>query len=175
MNKELLKKKCQELENINRDNKLKIEELESRVSQVGKKRKGDFENDNLEHGSLEDLSNLVQAELDLSSELDNTLLSQVVTGLGLDNSQMTNNSTGLTEIQRLLRKIQGDGIDVLSLSERLFLMQHCGTSVTKNLNCTTDSESGSSKERELERKLELLEFQLKQEKFLAEDLRKIHP
>ena len=168
-----LKAKCDDLEHINRDNRLKIEELENRISVSGKRMKSDLEDEkvDLQHGSLEDLSNLVQAELDLSSELDNTLLSQVVTGLGLDNSQITNNSTGLSEIQRLLRKIQGDGIDVLSLSERLFLMQHCGTSVSKNLNTTTDSESGS-KERELERKLELLDFQLKQEKFLAEDLRR---
>ena len=127
----------------------------------------------LETGSLDELSNLVQAELDLSTELDNTLLSQVVGGLGLDNTAMSaNNSSGMSEIQRLIRKIQGDGVKVLSPSERLFLMQH--TSVAKNLNLTSssDTESGGSKERELECKLEILEFQLKQEMFLAEDLRK---
>ena len=43
----------------------------------------------LETGSLDELSNLVQAELDLSTELDNTLLSQVVGGLGLDNTAMS--------------------------------------------------------------------------------------
>ena len=71
----------------------------------------------------------------------------------------------------VIRKIQSDGIKVLSLSERIFLMQH--SNVGKSLNLSTASESGAGrKERELERRLELLEFQLKQEKFMAEDLRK---
>ena len=74
----------------------------------------------------------VQAELDRSTELDNTLLSQVVSGLSLDNSGGTAaSSSGVTEIQRLIKKIQGDGVKVLSLSERLFLMQHAN--VAKNI------------------------------------------
>ena len=74
----------------------------------------------------------VQAELDRSTELDNTLLSQVVSGLSLDNSGVTAaSSSGVTEIQRLIKKIQGDGVKVLSLSERLFLMQHAN--VAKNI------------------------------------------
>ena len=40
-------------------------------------------------------------------------------------------SSGVTEIQRLIKKIQGDGVKVLSLSERLFLMQHAN--VAKNI------------------------------------------
>ena len=171
-----LKRKCQELEMIQSSNKAKIDGLERRLSSsandVIERRVSSntkdlrADNDNLESGSLEDLSNLVQAELDLSTELDNTLLSQVVTGL--DNSGV--NTTGVSEIQRLVKKIQGDGIKVLSLSERLFLMQHANVGGNLN-NLSSDNENGS-KERELERKLELLEFQLKQEKFLAEDLRK---
>ena len=39
------------------------------------------------------------------------------------------------------------------------------------MSSSSESETGR-KERELERKLEILEFQLKQEKFMAEDLRK---
>ena len=117
----------------------------------------------------------------------------MVTGLGLDNTAMSsNNSSGMSEIQRLIRKIQvilashwsilstlsshwfiqGDGVKVLSLSERLFLMQHTGVAKNLNLTSSSDTEAGGSKERELARKLEILEFQLKQEKFLAEDLRK---
>merc|ERR1712098_40664 len=88
-----------------------------------------------------DYENLVQAELDRSSELDNTLLSQVVNGLGLelDTTALSNNNNGVTEIQSLIRKIQSDGIKVLSLSERLFLMQH--TNVARNLNMSSSSES----------------------------------
>ena len=103
----------------------------------------DIENVNLETGP--ELSNLVQAELDMSTELDNTLLrlSQVVTGLGLDNTAMSsNNSSGVSEIQRLIRKIQGDGVKVLSLSERLFLMQHTGVAKNLNLTSSSDREAG---------------------------------
>ena len=63
----------------------------------------------LSHGSVEDLSRLVQQELELSSQLDNSLLSQVAS---LD----TSSASGMSEVQRLLRKIQSDGIKVLSLS-----------------------------------------------------------
>ena len=167
-----LERKCQELEDINKANKDKIEEIEKKVVVSAAQIKSDVDNENIEHGSLDDLSNLVQAELDLSSELDNTLLSQVVSGLGLDNSTISSNSTGVSEIQRLIKKIQADGIKVLSLSERLFLMQHANVARNFNLTSASDSDTGSSKERELERKLEVLEFQLKQEKFLTDDLRK---
>ncbi len=51
------------------------------------------------------------------------------------------NSSGMSEIQQLIRKIQGDGVKVLSLSERL--MQH--TTVAKNLNLTSSSESGAAR------------------------------
>ena len=71
-----LRSKCEELDHINRENKLKIEELSERLQESGAQLRQDV-------GSVEDLSKLVEAELELSSELDNTLLSQVVTGLGL--------------------------------------------------------------------------------------------
>ena len=47
------------------------------------------------------------------------------------------------------------------------------TSVDSSTNiCWCSDTGGGSKEKELSRKLEILEFQLRQEKFLAEDLRK---
>merc|ERR1719150_3435031 len=171
-----LQRKCRELEDIGRAHKEKLDDMEKRVAVTGADMKMDNgDNDDLEHGSLDDLSNLVQAELDRSTELDNTLLSQVVSGLSLDNSGVAAaSSSGVTEIQRLIKKIQGDGVKVLSLSERLFLMQHAN--VAKNitqLSSASDSDTGGgSKEKELSRKLEILECQLRQEKFLAEDLRK---
>merc|ERR550519_356413 len=119
-------------------------------------------------GSVEDLSRQLQHELDLSSELDNSLLSQVA-------AMDTSSSSGLSEVQRLLKKIQGDGIKVLSLSERLFLMQHAN--VSQNINVGEVKAGGrhgddnGSKERELERRLGVLEFQLEQEKVLSQDLR----
>jgi chromosome segregation ATPase len=78
-------------------------------------------------GSVEDLSRQLQHELDLSSELDNSLLSQVA-------AMDTSSSSGLSEVQRLLKKIQNDGIKVLSehsekckkfleISTNVFLLQ----------------------------------------------------
>ena len=64
-----------------------------------------------------------------------------------------------TELPLLSQKLQ-DGIQVLSLSERLFLMQH--TNVGKSFSLTSDTEPDGSNERELGRRLEVLEFQLKQ-------------
>ena len=111
-------------------------------------------------GSVEDLSRQLQHELDLSSELDNSLLSQVA---AID----TSSSSGLSEVQRLLKKIQNDGIKVLSLSERLFLMKHS--------NLGSDMASGEGdcgeKERELDRRLGMMESQLEQERTLTRDLR----
>ena len=109
-----LDKKCRDLEELDRANRDKISQLEKRIEGGLKDMKVESDYENLEHGSLDDLSNLVQAELDRSSELDNTLLSQVVTGLGLelDTTALSNNNTGVTEIQRLIRKIQSDGIKV---------------------------------------------------------------
>lgn len=107
-----LERRCLELDTINTANKVKIDRLEEK----GMEMKKGLE---VETGSLDDLSRLVQAKLDLSSELDNTLLSQVAAGV-ID----TNNSTGISEVQRLLKKIQNDGIKLLSLSKRLFLIKH---------------------------------------------------
>ena len=111
-------------------------------------------------GSVEDLSRQLQHELDLSSELDNSLLSQVA-------AMDTSSSSGLSEVQRLLKKIQNDGIKVLSLSERLFLMKHS--------NLGSDMASGEGdcgeKERELDRRLGMMESQLEQERTLTRDLR----
>jgi len=171
-----LEKRCSELDIINQASKDKIDQLERQISEKTVEiRKGLETEKFLEHGSLDDLSNLVQAELDLSSELDNTLLSQVVSGLGLDHTTVSTSSTGISEVQRLLKKIQGDGIKVLSLSERLFLMQHAN--VSQNINIGEDKpgarQGGDSgcRERELERKLGVLEFQLEQEKVQSQDLR----
>merc|ERR1719228_496802 len=111
-------------------------------------------------GSVEYLSRQLQHELDLSSELDNSLLSQVA-------AMDTSSSSGLSEVQRLLKKIQNDGIKVLSLSERLFLMKHS--------NLGSDMASGEGdcgeKERQLDRRLGMVESQLEQEKTLTRDLR----
>jgi hypothetical protein len=107
-----LERRCLELDTINTANKVKIDRLEEK----GMEMKKGLE---VETGSLDDLSRLVQAKLDLSSELDNTLLSQVAAGV-ID----TNNSTGISEVQRLLKKIQNDGIKLLSLSKRLVLIKH---------------------------------------------------
>ena len=158
--KKELEKNNAELAAIDKNNKARISELESVVASLR-----ETPEPGVEQGSLEDLSNLVQAELDLSTELDNTLLSQVVTGL---DTRPGSSQSGLTEVQRLIKKIQGEGIDVLSLSERLFLMQHAN--VSKNLSLKEGD--GGSKERELERKVEVLEIQVEQERFLIEDLKK---
>ena len=158
--KKELEKNNTELATIDKNNKARIYELESLVAGLR-----ETPEPGVEQGSLEDLSNLVQAELDLSTELDNTLLSQVVTGL---DTRPGSSQSGLTELQRLIKKIQGEGIDVLSLSERLFLMQHAN--VSKNLSLKESD--GGSKERELERKVEVLEIQVEQERFLIEDLKK---
>merc|ERR1719320_656369 len=163
-----LEKKCTELDDINQACKEKIDHLERKVLENANEMRKELNTEKfLEHGSLDDLSNLVQAELDLSSELDNTLLSQVVNGLGLDQTDVSTSSTGISEVQRLLKKIQGDGIKVLSLSERLFLMQHANVSEVK----ARHADDNGSKERELERRLGVLEFQLEQEKVLSQDLR----
>merc|ERR1719495_2633362 len=164
-----LEKRCSELDDINQACTEKIAHLERKVLENTHEIRQELDTEKyLEHGSLEDLSNLVQAELDLSSELDNTLLSQVVNGLGLDQTDVSSSSIGISEVQRLLKKIQGDGIKVLSLSERLFLMQHAN--VSQNINVGEVRTGGrheddnGSKERELERRLGVLEFQLEQEK-----------
>jgi len=169
-----LEKRCTELDDINQACKEKIDHLERKVLENANEMRKELNTEKfLEHGSLDDLSNLVQAELDLSSELDNTLLSQVVNGLGLDQTDVSTSSTGISEVQRLLKKIQGDGIKVLSLSERLFLMQHAN--VSQNINVgevkARHADDNGSKERELERRLGVLEFQLEQEKVLSQDLR----
>ena len=83
----------------------------------------------------------------------------------IDNLQdnMEECQAGLDELRKIeeaIKKIQGDGIQVLSLSERLFLMQH--TNVGKSFSLTSDTEPDGSNERELGRRLEVLEFQLKQ-------------
>jgi len=171
-----LEKRCAELDTINNASKEKIDQLERQIEEKCQEVRKEMDSVKfLEHGSLDDLSNLVQAELDLSSELDNTLLSQVVSGLGLDSTAGSINHTGVSEVQRLVKKIQADGIKVLSLSERLFLMQHAN--VGQNMNIgedkagARDNGDGGSRERELERKLGVLEFQLEQEKVLSQDLR----
>ena len=156
-----LQHKCQELEAEAKINKEKLDSLEKSSSEIRSSEDIELDN-NLGTGSLDELSNMVQAELDLSTELDNTLLSQMMSQVAsLDNTALSaTNSTGMFEIQRLIKKIQGDGIQVLSLSERLFLMQH--TNVGKSFSLTSDTEPDGSKERELGRRLEVLEFQLKQ-------------
>ena len=54
-----------------------------------------------------------------------------------------------------------------------FMMKISQTSVDSSTNiCCFSDTGGGSKEKELSRKLEILESQLRQEKFLAEDLRK---
>ena len=111
-------------------------------------------------GSVEDLSRQLQHELDLSSELDNSLLSQVA-------AMDTSSSSGLSEVQRLLKKIQNDGIKVLSLSERLFLMKHSNLGSDM---ASVEKDSGE-KERQLDRRLGMVESQLEQEKTLTRDLR----
>merc|ERR550532_1576929 len=111
-------------------------------------------------GSVEDLSRQLQHELDLSSELDNSLLSQVA-------AMDTSSSSGLSEDQRLLKKIQNDGIKVLSLSERLFLMKHSNLGSDM---ASVEKDSGE-KERQLDRRLGMVESQLEQEKTLTRDLR----
>ena len=120
-----LDKKCRDLEELDRVNRDKISQLEKRIEGGLKDMKVESDYENLEHGSLDDLSNLVQAELDRSSELDNTLLSQVVTGLGLelDTTALSNNNTWVTEIQRLIRKIQSDGIKVKTSSIKIKFSQ----------------------------------------------------
>ena len=45
---------------------------------------------------MDDLSNLIEVEL----EFDNTFLSQVVIGLGFDNSTISSNSTRVSEIDQ---------------------------------------------------------------------------
>ena len=111
-------------------------------------------------GSVEDLSRQLQHELDLSSELDNSLLSQVA-------AMDTSSSSGLSEVQRLLKKIQNDGIKVLSLSERIFLIKHSSLGV----DMASGERDSGEKERELDRRLGMMESQLEQEKTLTRDLR----
>ena len=111
-------------------------------------------------GSVEDLSRQLQHELDLSSELDNSLLSQVA-------AMDTSSSSGLSEVQRLLKKIQHDGIKVLSLSERLFLMKHSSLGA----DMASGERDSGEKERQLDRRLGMVESQLEQEKTLTRDLR----
>ena len=59
-----LQRKCRELEDIGRAHKEKLDDMEKRVAVTGADMKMDNgDNDDLEHGSLDDLSNLVQASV----------------------------------------------------------------------------------------------------------------
>ena len=56
-----LQRKCRELEDIGRAHNEKLDDMEKRVALTGSDMKMDnSDNDDLEHGSLDDLSNLVQ-------------------------------------------------------------------------------------------------------------------
>merc|ERR1719354_1047167 len=59
---------------------------------------------------------LFNRELEMSGELDQSLLNQLISA-----NTSLNTTDEPTEIQRLLYKIQEEGVRVLSLSERLFL------------------------------------------------------
>ena len=119
----------------------------------------------IEVGSLDDLTSLVQRELDISSELDQTLLNQLVSGNSSLNT--TERSGATTEVQRLVRKVQQDGVRVLSLSERVFLTQHTS-------NEERDKTRSGEKEqavRESDQKVDLLRLEVDRERFLSQDLR----
>ena len=56
-----LQRKCRELEDIGRAHNEKLDDMEKRVALTGSDMKmNNSDNDDLEHGSLDDLSNLVQ-------------------------------------------------------------------------------------------------------------------
>ena len=72
-------------------------------------------------------------------------------------------SSSSSEVQRLLRKNQGEGITVLSLSERLFLMRH--SSLGRELAPPSLGDGGAAGgARELDRQLGLAEGRLEQER-----------
>ena len=109
--------------------------------------------EDVEVGSLDDLTSLVQRELDISSELDQSLLNQLVS----TNTTLTSRGEA-SEIQRLLKKVQDDGVRVLTLSERIFLSQH-----SKAVPNTGN--------KDLLKKFEQLQFDIEQERIVMEDLR----
>jgi len=181
-----LENRCQELDDLVKGAKQTITSLEHQLDEkIGKidsmQRefegviKGDLsENDDksVKMGavSVDDLTNMVQRELDLSSELDNTLLSQLLGGSVSTESF----ASGLGEVQRLVKKVQMDGVQVLSLSEVLFLRQHTGEKgglLEQRRGENKELDDLETKERELARKMEVMEFRLEQEKIVAEDLR----
>ena len=112
----------------------------------------------VDNGSLDDLTTLVERELEKSSELDRSLLTQLVSG----NTTLNTTQDDISEVERLLRKVQQDGVKVLTLSEKLFLTKH---SQDENPN-----EDGRL--REVSRKLELMQFEIEQERVVSEDLRR---
>ena len=160
----VLSSKCTELEIDLNDAKMKLNLAQTQLSTKEfelNEQKNSTKKDELmpiEVGSLDDLTNLVQRELDISSDLDQTLLTQLVSG----NSSFNTTGGGATEVQRLARKVQKDGVRVLSLSERLFLTQH--TNEEKPRPADNDT-----KFRDIERQLELLQFEVEQERIVSHD------
>ena len=120
--------------------------------------KCDAKLNSVDNGSLDDLTTLVERELEKSSELDRSLLTQLVSG----NTTLNTTQEDISEVERLLRKVQQDGVKVLTLSEKLFLTKH---SQDENPN-----EDGRL--REVSRKLELMQFEIEQERVVCEDLRR---
>jgi len=131
----------------------------------------------IEAGSLEDLTSLVQRELEVSSELDQSLLNHLVSKesqavqKNAHISSSTNDDLGRSEMQRLLQKVQEEGLAVLSLSERLFLAHHAERRGGGGRSESTEDQL-ETVERDWARRLELLQFRIQQEKVVAEDLRR---
>jgi hypothetical protein len=176
--KEGLARRCQELESLNQEMSDRMSTLEQALalsqSEVRRWKTGaqtDLKCTNeagfIEAGSLDDLTSLVQRELEVSSELDQSLLNQLVSR-DRDLVERINNSSssslGRSEVLRLLQKVQEEGAAVLSLSERLFLAQHSGEAVPADLGEMTVRDGGA-------RKAEILHFRLEQEKVVTDDLR----
>ena len=175
--KDNLETRCQELDARHQEMSGRITSLEqvlaTRESEVERSLRKDClsedKADSVEAGSLDDLTSLVQRELEVSSELDQSLLNQLVSRdkdvVSRINSD-TNNILGRSEVQRLLQKVQDEGSAVLSLSERLFLAQHSAGS--GHPQSEVQSEAA---ERDWGRRMEILHFKLQQEKVITEDLR----
>ena len=75
------------------------------------------------------------------------------------NSTLTTPEGELTEIQRLLKKVQQDGVNVLSLSERVFLTHH-----------TRDEPQEIN--NDFSNQIQLLQLQVEQERIVVDDLRR---
>ena len=101
---------------------------------------------------------LFNRELEMSGELDQSLLNQLISA-----NTSLNSTDEPTEIQRLLHKIQEEGVRVLSLSERLFL-----TNQVHDENMRKSLENKSL--HDATRRLELMRFDIEQEKMINKDL-----